>query len=238
MKGSYYQLQNLGIWVFKMTKNIIAFIAHPDDEVNCAGLMHKNYKSGGNNLIICFTGNELRIMELKKSCEVIGAELLFLGFEEYNIKNDISLINKMRKIFVEFKPNIAVLQANDYHPDHIVVNKISLELIEFVSHGTADKAYLIPKILEMEASGLIPYPDIIIDITKEQSIRKKVFNMHKSQVKNKSFGDYYIKFLEQKAKLRGVQIGTLYGEAYKEHKLSIKGNFYPVSRGVDSIENL
>lgn len=218
--------------------NILAFFAHPDDEVNCAGLMHKNFNEGGNNLVICFTSNKKRLEELKESCAIIGAELLVLDFKGLDIKYSKSLRTKLKKIIVRYKPDIAIIQANDYHPDHRSVHQIAFDTLTFVSHGDEKYSWFTPIILEAEATGLITYPDVIVNIDAEQEVRRKAFSAHQSQVQSKSFGDAYIRTLEEKAKLRGAQIGCVYGEAYKRHLIPIKGDFYYKNRGIQSVVDL
>ncbi|RMF56234.1 hypothetical protein D6745_00040 [Candidatus Woesearchaeota archaeon] len=205
--------------------NIIAFVAHPDDEVNCAGLLHKNFLEGGRNFVICFTGNKKRAAEFKKSCDIIGARGVVLGIPEFEIKQAQKLHKNLIETIRDFKPDIAVLQANDYHPDHKAVFQISLNALEFASHGK--NGWLTKKILELETSAMITYPDIILDVTEEHSIKFRALEAHKTQVEGKSFGNYYFDYIEHKGRLRGSMIGAKYGEAYKLHTQTIKGNFYP-----------
>ncbi len=218
--------------------NILAIIAHPDDEMNCAGLMTKNSKEGGENFIVCFVDNEGRKEELKKSCKILNAEFTTLGFNQLEITPSHALRKKLKNLIVSFKPDIVVIQSKDYHPDHQIIHDFALHVMEFASHGDENTAWLTPVILELEASALIDYPDVIYDITNEQEARKEVMKVHQSQVKRKSFGKYYLDIVEQKARLRGAQIGTEYGEAYRLHHLSIKGNFYPTSRGYRNVGDI
>lgn len=220
------------------TSIIICFIAHPDDEINGAGLMHKNYLEGGKNLIVSFTGNPIRNAELENSASIIGAEVINLGFEEHKINSSLELIQNLREIILKLRPDIAILQANDYHPDHRAVFTICMDALEFISHGKEGRGFMVKKILEMETSGLIQYPDLIVDITNELKIKIKAFRAHKSQIKGKSFGNYYLEYMNKKAQLRGCQIGVKYGEAYREHNLQIKGNFYPASRGTFKVSDI
>ncbi|HEC96529.1 MAG TPA: hypothetical protein ENI59_02510 [Euryarchaeota archaeon] len=217
---------------------IIAFTAHPDDEINCAGLLHKNFKEKGKNLLVCFTGNRQRKKELAKSCRIIGTDHIVLGLKERSISMSTKLLLKLKKIILGFKPDIAVIQRNDYHPDHQEVFKIGLDTIEFASHGSRNNAWLIRKVLEMESTNLFPYPDIIYDVTKEHPLKLKAFKAHKSQIQNKPFGRQYLVMTQLKARFRGAQIGKEFGEAYKIHNMSIKGNFYPESRGLQRTRDL
>jgi LmbE family N-acetylglucosaminyl deacetylase len=214
---------------------LIAFIAHPDDEVFCGGLLAKNTKEKGKNLIICFTGNKKRQRELKESAKIIGAKVLFLGFEEFKI-NYSKIRYKLIEIVRKFKPDIAITQSFDYHLDHQKVNRIIKDILEFAAHNP--QGWLTKKILEMETSTTHEYPDVIYDVSQEFKIKKEALKKHISQVKEKEFGSYYSKIIEAKAKLRGAQIGTEYGEGYKLHHLSIKGNFYPKSRGYKKVSDI
>jgi LmbE family N-acetylglucosaminyl deacetylase len=215
---------------------ILVFAAHPDDEVNCAGLLHKNFKENGKNLIVCFTGNKKRLKELKESCKIIGSKLIHLNLKEYELLNNQKTILNLKKIILNFKPDIVVLQSKDYHIDHKSVFDLALFSLKIASHG--HNGWLTKKILEMETSYLIRYPDVIVDITEEQDIKLKAFKAHNSQIKEKSFGNYYLNMMNAKAKLRGVQIGAEFGEAYLEHKFPIIGDFYKESRGIKNLKHL
>jgi N-acetylglucosamine malate deacetylase 1 len=215
---------------------IIVFIAHPDDEINCAGLLTKNKDIGGESLVLCFTGNKKRNKELEKSCKILGAKAIHLGYDNYKIPYSKEIRNKLSNTIRKFKPDIAVVQSNDYHLDHKRVHKISLDILEFASHEK--NGWLPKKIFEMEATGLFQYPDIILDITKEFPKKIAAFNSHQTQVSGKSFGNTYLEMTKAKANLRGVQIGQKYGEGFKIHHLSIKGNFYNKSRGIKNIKEI
>lgn len=215
---------------------ILVLIAHPDDEVSCAGLLAKNNLEGGESLILCFTGDEIRHKELKASCKLLKCKLIHFQFDELNIPYNTKLRKKLIEIIRGFKPDISIIQSDDYHLDHQKVNKMALDVLEFAAHSK--NGWLTPKILELESSNILPYPDVVFDISKEFPIKKRVFKKHMSQTVEKSFGGYYLKNIQAKAKLRGVLIGTKFGEAYKLHNLSIKGDFYPFSRGFKKIRDL
>ncbi len=212
---------------------VMAFVAHPDDEINCGGVLLKNKEEEGETLVVCFTGSDERVKELKNSCKILGAEMLNLQFPELAIPYDNKLRLKLMKLIREFQPEIVILQANDYHPDHQQVNKILLETLEFAAHS--DKGWVVKHIIEMETSGLLTYPDVIFDVSDEFENKVKAFECHNSQVKEKSFGHFYLEFLEAKGRLRGVQIGSKYGEAYKLHRQKVQGNFYPFSLGIKKL---
>ena len=218
---------------------IIAFTAHPDDEISCAGLLHKNFLEGGENLVVCFTGaGTSREDELKKSCDIIGTKYKILEFDDLSIKVTKSLKIELKDLISKFQPEIAILQSNDYHLDHQDVNRLGYFALEMAAHGETFESWFTPVILELECSSLIPYPDLIVNVDEEQKIKVKAFEAHISQMEKKHIKKYYFDVMEKKARLRGVQIGSTYGEAYSLKNLKIVGNFYPRSRGCKSIKDI
>jgi LmbE family N-acetylglucosaminyl deacetylase len=161
------------------------------------------------------------------------AQHIVVGFREYEIRSTNKLMQNLKKTIRTFKPDIAIVQGKDYHPDHCAVHGIALTALEFASHGKRE-GWFTPRIFEMEATGLFSYPDIIVDVSEEHAMKKKIFLCHTSQVNGKDFGEYYLDILECKGRLRGAQIGVKYGEAYCVCVQKIIGDVYPVGRGITS----
>ena len=211
----------------KFPQRIIAFIAHPDDESHCGALLKSNSLLGGKNLVICFTGNDQRKTELKKSSQILDFEFEVLEFPELEIKNSCGLRDKYRNWFLNFQPDIVVIQKNDYHPDHQMVYNISVANSEFAMHGCKKTAFVPKLFLELETFVLLPSPDIIIDSDDVFDFKLNALMVHSSQVEGKAFGTYYKDMLYHRSRLRGCQLGCEHGEAYKVISLPILGCVYP-----------
>ncbi|MBU2497163.1 MAG: PIG-L family deacetylase [Nanoarchaeota archaeon] len=205
---------------------LLVLTAHPDDEITCLGMIEKAKKENGEVLIICFTAqNETRIKEFNASCEFLGIKGINLGLEDGSLhlsaEKSQELINKIK----EFKPSVVICQSDiDYHPDHKKVNAIAQDVVEFARHN---KACEIKEFMKWESTNLFSYPDYILEISDEIiEKKKKLWEIHASQIANEKDKNYYLNFLEARARLRGIQIGKKYGEAYMRIPLPIHGDFY------------
>ncbi|PIN81417.1 hypothetical protein COV13_01200 [Candidatus Woesearchaeota archaeon CG10_big_fil_rev_8_21_14_0_10_32_9] len=222
--------------------NVLAVIAHPDDETCFAGFIKKVTNSGGKVLIVCYTGRKQREIELKNSCNVLGAKCILLGFKDLSLKTSLSQekeIKRLKEIIVKFKPEILITMSSyDYHPDHKVLNELVRLAAEFASHGEVDKAWLVKKILTFEDNNLLPYPDLIIDITDEFSYKLLSLKQHVSQLSSAYKKNYYTDLAIKLAELRGVMGGCKYAEACNEIILPVHGNFYCENRLIKNSEDV
>ena len=217
---------------------LLLIIAHPDDEISCAGTVEKLKKEKGTCKIVCFTGNPIRNSELKESCKKLGAT-----FETFNIKeNELKIkihncYEKLVKIIRDFKPEIIITQdPKDYHPHHRWVYNIAKEAVEFASHDK--KGHTTPLFLSMETNNLFHAPDIFVDISEEQKFRNELIKVYSSELQKEHKKNYYIEFCEAKSRLRGVQVGTEPAEAFIVNKQPIHGNFYSKSRVTTNLKQL
>jgi LmbE family N-acetylglucosaminyl deacetylase len=88
-----------------------------------------------------------------------------------------------------------------------------------------DKPWRVDRLLLMEVNTLIPSPHILVDISEMFEKKMEAIQRYKSQIQ-KFPEDYYQRFSSAKAKLRGVQGGCEYAEAFIEEPLKKNSPFY------------
>ena len=207
---------------------LLILTAHPDDEISCLGMIEKAKKENGEVLLICFTAqNEQRLKEFNKACEFLGIRGINLELEDGFLNLTSDLRRKLIRIIKEFKPDTVICQSDvDYHPDHKKVNEIAKDIVEFARHNALPE-WTLKDFFKFETGNMLPDPDYIIEFDDSvMEKKKKLWEIHASQTSNQRDKEYYLRFLEHKAQLRGCQIGKKYGEAYKRIPLPIHGDFY------------
>ncbi len=220
---------------------MLGIVAHTDDEISFAGLLLKVKNSGGEGMVVCFTGDDVRKREFLESCGVLGVKGVFLehpdlGMRDINYKENLTLLIKLIR---EFKPHLVATQSNfDYHLDHQKVVELVADAAEFASHGTPDVGWMAQKVLMFESSNLFPRPDYLINIDEEMKCKMEALSKYISQLESSHKKGYYLIHTEKIAELRGVMGGCKYAEACMELKLGVHGNFYCESKTINQVENL
>ena len=72
-------------------------------------------------------------------------------------------------------------------------------------------------------------PNLIVDISAVMDMKIRAIEAHTSQLAKTN--NYYREFTIQKARLRGIQGGFAFGEAFKIEHLHHAGPFYPKKLG-------
>lgn len=217
-------------------KNIAIITAHPDDaELLCGGTIAKYTMKGHKVTIIIATNGEvgspnhtkeeiadIRYNEAVKGAELIGAELIWLGYPDeflFNSKETrLSFINALRQA----TPDIIFTHYPDYYNcDHntvsIIVNETSIlssvKNIETEYPPTKNNPYL----YFMDTICCKGFePEEFVDISDVIELKKEAVLVHKSQytwLKEWANIDY-IDMMMTQAKLRGYQAGVKYAEAF------------------------
>ncbi len=177
--------------------------AHPDDcEYYCAGTLAK-YTKRGHEVFIAISTNgnigsmtaktkeevaDMRYKEALDACAVIGAKLIWMGFDdEYLIDS-----REVRDAFIdavrEARPDVifTTWKMNDYNPDHningymafIARINASIQLIK-TKHEATDK---IPVMFFCPPTGQMEFmPDYYVDISEEMETKITMWKRHKSQ---------------------------------------------------------
>lgn len=215
----------------KQTNNILKFptvlvgiFAHEDDEVaGAGGILTKNVRLGGKSHVICFGGStDLRTQEFKNACEKMGVSCELLGKREgnYDDKKD-ETINLLRDLIIKYKPEFVIThrKEGDYNRDHRVVSELVRDAV-IKAHIPFD-GHVVKGIFYTECHSLHSIWHIMVDTTEDYERIREAFNCHKSQIDK--LDGYYLKMLDARSKLRGVQAGCEKAEAFVYEPLPFVG---------------
>ncbi|MFC6823641.1 PIG-L deacetylase family protein [Halopelagius fulvigenes] len=180
--------------------HLTAVVAHPDDaDIFCGGTLAKHADRGDDVTIVYMTRGEYggsdtteeklaatREAEAEAAAEALGANALFLGFEDgrvtYSLENRLELVEVLRRL----DPDAVLTHfRDDMHPDHRTTSRLVTDAYYMCS---------LP-LLETEADPCEPSnvyyfgkptssfePEIHIDISEYQSTKQKAILEHESQV--------------------------------------------------------
>lgn len=180
--------------------HLTAIVAHPDDaDIFCGGTLAKHADRGDDVTIVYMTRGEYggfdttearlaatREDEAEAAAETLGAEAIFLDFEDgrvtYSMENRLQLVDVLR----EHRPDIVLTHfRDDMHPDHRTTSRL-----------VSDAYYMCSlPLLETESEPWEPQnvyyfgkptssfePETYIDIGNYQSTKEEAILKHESQV--------------------------------------------------------
>lgn len=217
---------------------LLAIGAHPDDvEMLCGGTLSK-FASAGHHVTVAVATNgnagsqdvprheiaEIRREESEQACSIIGADLIWMDFEDEWLFNDRATRERFIDAYREAKPDLVIAHSeHDYHPDHRVAGQVAADAripsaVRLVE-TTLPALGAIPRLYTMDTVGqLVDGLDIHIDISEVIEVKRQILGAHKSQREwlQHIFGMSYIAFMEEQAARRGAEIGVAYAEAFRE----------------------
>lgn len=226
---------------------VLAIGAHPDDlEILCGGTLAK-YAQRGDEVFMAIATNgdvgsptlsrdeiaAIRYEEAKRSAEVIGAQLIWMGFPDEFLFNDkgtrLAFIDAIRQA----RPDVMFVHGtNDYHPDHRIAGQVAIDARIPASVRLVETRYphveKIPHIFVMDNVGGIDFePEVYVNITDTMDIKREMLLKHESQDVwlQEIFGMGIIHDMEKLAERRGFENKTKYAEAFRSIRT------YPVTGG-------
>jgi LmbE family N-acetylglucosaminyl deacetylase len=220
--------------------NILAIGAHPDDlELLCAGTLAL-YAEAGHQVFMAvatngnvgtpdLTRDEIRAIrkaEQEAACAIIGAELIWMDFDDEWLFND----RPTRTVFLDAirraRPDVMFVHApTDYHPDHRISGQIAedcripaaVRLVE----TSLPQAPKVPHLFRMDTIGGVEFePEAYVDITRVIDIKRRMLACHESQVGwLKAIYDLSpVEMMEFIARQRGLVAGCAFAEGFAEVK--------------------
>ena len=205
-------------------KKILAIGAHPDDvEFGAGGLLIKELENGAEvTILVCSYGEagtngtpESRKKEAEDAAAYIGAKTLFIDLGgDCHIteapKNALAIAEVIRTV----RPDIilAPSQAENQHPDHLVVSHLARSASRLARYGglaelkalpvhAIEAIYYFPSSAEMDKK-----PDILIDVSAHYEKWVASMTLHESQMQTRG----YINIVSSKARAYGASIGVEY----------------------------
>lgn len=216
---------------------VLAIGAHPDDiELLCAGTMVRYAEAGHDVFLAVATGGqaaavrgadvprdteELRRAEALQAAELIGAKLLWMGFEDGFLFNDRASRLGFIKIIRETGADVIFAHSTrDYHPDHRAAGQLTVDsriLATMTSIRCDVPPTSLPHIFLMDTVGGAEFePEVFVDVTGAMETKKRMLSMHESQEATLSIpGMSYTDLMVSQASFRGQQLGVSFAEAFR-----------------------
>ncbi len=201
--------------------------AHPDDETfGCGATIALETARGTSVTVCCLTGTPERHKELRSACKVLGARII--AYKEKDLELTIHEVAKVLiPIIQEFQPQVIISHSvDDYHDDHRVVHQAIFRAAEWAGHATKykKKAWRPHRLLSMEINTLLAAPTLLVDVSDYIDVKMQAIKRYRSQLEKTK--EFYLEFNLQKARLRGLQGGCEYAEAFREVIIPVHGPFY------------
>lgn len=218
--------------------NVLAIGAHPDDlEFLCAGTLAL-YARGGHKVTMAVATNgnvgsptlgrdeiaALRRREQEAACAEIGAELIWMDFDDEWLFND----RPTRTVFLDAirraRPDVMFVHAPaDYHPDHRAAGQIAedcripaaVRLVE----TTLPAASKIPHVFYMDTIGGVGFePELYVDISDVIEIKRRMLSAHASQDEwlRALYDQPAVAMMERMSGQRGLVAGVRFAEGFRE----------------------
>jgi LmbE family N-acetylglucosaminyl deacetylase len=217
---------------------VLAIGAHPDDvEILCSGTLALCAERGDQVFIAIATNGDvgtgdpaitreqiaaIRHAEAKKSVATIGATLIWMGFDDEWLFNNLETRTRFIDAIREARPDVMIIHdANDYHPDHRIAGEIardcripaSVPLVKTKFPETP-----IPTVFAMDTLlGNSFEPEIYVNVSPVIETKKKMLLCHDSQAAwlQHVYGTQITDNMLIQGRFRGAQAGCEYAEGFK-----------------------
>ena len=229
-----------------MKVDILAFGAHPDDvELGCGGTIALSIVQGKTVAIVDLTQGELGTrgdVQTRKSEAKVASDVLKIynrenlklkdGFFENNLKNQLVLIEKIRK----YQPNIVLCNSRrDRHIDHGKANQLvndscflsGLNKSDTIDqNGKNQKSWRPQLILEYIQWNEVK-PDIVVNITgyldkkieAVKAYKSQLFDSNNTEKNTPISSENFLNSITYRAQNLGRLIGADAGEGFTSRQL-------------------
>jgi len=228
--------------------HLVFFGSHPDDESFANGTIAKYVDRGHHATIVVATHGsrghweihpkelvQIRTEEMKRAAEVIGAEVLFLDYEDASVPGGDELREAFVEVIRKLKPDILLT----FHPqvwrdDHRRVGlaasdatlkaSLPLHVTEYPDHRPEPEVYFFGRTMTKIE------PDVFIDVSDYMDVKIESFKQHVSQWqlwgKPASEQGDFLEQLIKRYRHRFRQYGIMAGVGYAEAYISRSGRLY------------
>jgi LmbE family N-acetylglucosaminyl deacetylase len=220
-----------------MPRRVLAFAAHPDDDlIGCGGSLAKHVKLG-NQVSVCYvTSGEagslehskeelarIREDEAKKAAEIIGfTDIIFLrnrdGYLEYNEPN----LKQLAELIRRKQPHVIYVHHHlDAHEDHKVTSRLVNEAIGRacapIFQEYKGEPWSVETVLAYEVWTPLFEFNYVEDISEFMNIKIAALRKHQSQIKTIGYDEA----TEGLARYRGAMTGKgKYCEVFAVNKVT------------------
>jgi LmbE family N-acetylglucosaminyl deacetylase len=235
--------------------NILAIGAHPDDiEMQCAGTLAL-YAAAGHKVFIAVATNgnvgsptlsrdeiaAVRKAEQAASCAIIGAEMIWMDFDDEWLMNDRVTRTRFIDAIRQANPDVMFIHGpTDYHPDHRIAGQVaedaripaSVRLVETV----LPHINKIPHVFYMDnPAGVDFVPEVYVDISSVFETKRQMLLCHESQDTwlRAIYGEHtsIADMMTDNAKARGLAGGYPLAEGFREVKTYPRTGTYALLPG-------
>lgn len=218
-------------------KSVLAVGAHPDDlEILCAGTLARYARRGVRVVMAVATDGsaghmvippeelaQIRREEARRSAAVIGAALIWMGYTDELIFEDISTRLRFVDLIRQAQPDLILTHdPHDYHPDHRVVSRLVFDasFLSGLAHVKTDHPAhpgVQPLYYFDVLTGVNFNPTEYVDITETYALKRDMLACHESQRKWLKDHDNIevMDFIDVMARSRGLQCGVAYAEGFR-----------------------
>lgn len=181
-----------------MSKRVLVFCAHSDDQViGAGGYIAKLTKEGVKvKTIICSFGEKsqphmnikeikkIRVLESKKADRILGSHgVMFIGLHEGNFEKDYAerkLHASILRHIQEFRPDVILTHSSDDpHPDHRACHNILLSIHKYLPASTNVYVFDVWNFFNLHKRRK---PKLVIDITETFKRKIDAVGTFKSQM--------------------------------------------------------
>lgn len=180
---------------------VVVFAPHPDDElIGCGGSIAKHVSRDDKVTVVYMTSGDkggtehskeilaiIREREALEAAEFMGINsLIFLKNEDGSLRRSPEIIKNVKNIITGEKPQLIYIPHHlDGHKDHIITNKIVVEVIKKAAlpclHNRASKTWKVKSVLCYQVWAPLTKVSFLEDITEFVDIKKKALEFHRSQ---------------------------------------------------------
>ena len=217
-------------------ERILAVLAHPDDEILCAGTLGRAAEDGAAIGLCCLCDGDkgqpsdrienlasVRRSEMEASAKILGAELFWGGFSDGSLADDYDTRMTLVEILRRFRPTTVITHSQgDYHVDH----RAAFALAEAGSWLCTSPGQVTatpplarsPALWEMDTVGMSGFePEFFVDISGFEELKSKALACHGSQLRRGTDSSFapLAELLETQYRTRGSQAGSVSAEAFR-----------------------
>ena len=195
--------------------------AHPDDVAFCMGGTLLMLKDKVRMHVLCATRGErglldtppdetaaIREKEEQAACDMLGAELTFLGQPDIETYADQEICDRVAGILDQLKPAVLfTLWPVDHHPDHSAVSEVARKAVG-VGEARCPVVYF-----EAALSNQVSQfqPDVYVDVSPVLEQKINLVRCHACQNRD----DRMVELTLKQSMFRGWECGCEYAEVFK-----------------------
>jgi LmbE family N-acetylglucosaminyl deacetylase len=191
--------------------NVLAIGAHPDDiELGCGATLLAHRERGDRLTLLVMTGRGRRIREQEEAADLLGAQLVWGGFEDGSVPEGKAAIDVVERALAGAPADVVYTHSpRDTHQDHRATAAASLAAARKLS-----------RVLLYESPTCQGFaPTVYVDVAGQVEAKLDLVRAHMSQVLKNGIVD--LEAIEAQARYRGFQARVRWAEAFETERLVV-----------------